>query len=89
MMPPLVIPVFGQRPPAPKASAAPKLDTRLVAALRWDFEIGLLSMAQVVEKYRLVVSAPTARAIMNRKTYTDVQPARNALAWCKRSWRLT
>lgn len=64
------------------------LDKRLAAAVRYDYEVALLSMADVVHKYRLVISAATARDIMNGLIYPEVKSAHHALAWCKRSWRI-
>lgn len=88
----LSIPVFIQRERRPRASKAPPvtpaINTRLIAAVRWDFERGLLSVAQLVQKYRLVMAANDVRAIASHLVYPGVKPQRNALAWCKRSWRL-
>lgn len=72
-----------------KATRAPQehLDRRLVAAIRYDYEVALMSMADVVRKYHLVVSAWTARRIMHGDVYKEVKAAHHRLAWCKRSWR--
>lgn len=63
------------------------LHPRLVATIRWDYEIGLLSRADVVRKYRLVVSQASAYQTMAGTIYPDVKPMRHRLAWAKLSWR--
>jgi hypothetical protein len=63
------------------------LDRRIVEAIRYDFEIGLMTMAQVVRKYHGVVAASTARDIMNRTTYPEVKAVYHPLGYCKRFWR--
>jgi len=63
------------------------LHPRLVAAVRWDYEVGLVSCAEVVRKYRLVMGESAARRIMSREVQPEVAPVRHALAWAKTSWR--
>lgn len=63
------------------------LRPRLVAAVRWDYEVGLLSRAEVVHKYRLVIAKSTAYQIMAGTLYPDVAPVRHSRAWAKLSWR--
>jgi hypothetical protein len=63
-----------------------RLHPRLVAAIRYDYEVALLDMAQVVRKYRLVVNETTAREIMNGVAYPEVKAEHHRLAWCKKSW---
>ena len=60
---------------------------RLVAAVRWDYEIGLLSQAEIARKYRLVMHATTAYDICARRIHPDVVPMQNPVAWAKLSWR--
>lgn len=59
----------------------------LVAAVRWDYEVGLQSQAEIARKYRLVMHATTAYDICARRIHPDVVPVRNNLAWAKLSWR--
>ena len=63
------------------------LHPRLVAAVRWDYEYGLLSHAQLVHKYRLVLSPAGVRGIIYGDTQPQVKAAKHALAWAKTSWR--
>lgn len=86
-MTPLPIPVFTSLRPAPPAPRS-VFHRRLVAAVRWDYEVGLMSQADLVRKYRLVISSAVVREIANGQYQSDVPAARCALAWCKRSWRL-
>ena len=60
---------------------------RLVAAVRWDYEIGLMSRADLVRKYHMVLGLTSVYAICNGTLQPGVASARHALAWCKRSWR--
>lgn len=63
------------------------LHPRLVAAVRWDYEYGLLSHAQLVHKYRLVLQANSIRGIIYGETQPQIKAAKHALAWAKTSWR--
>lgn len=87
-MTPLAIPVFTARPAPARQAANRALHPRLVAAIRWDYEYGLMSRAEVVAKYRLVAGRDTVRDILERAAYPEVKAQRHALAWCKRTWRL-
>lgn len=59
----------------------------LVAAVRWDYEVGLQSQAEIARKYRQVMHPATAYGICARRIHPDVAPVRNNLAWAKLSWR--
>lgn len=77
-MTPLAVPVFIQGKPR---GAKPELPARVVGALRWDYEVGLMSMADVARKYSGIMHPATARRIMNRTSYPDVKSVRNTAAW--------
>ena len=74
--PPLVIP----RLIAPRMAANATPD-RMVAAVRWDYEYGLLSMAQCVERYGTVIGANTVRDICAGHIRPDVKASRMKLLW--------
>lgn len=59
----------------------------LVAAVRWDYEVGLQSQAEIARKYRQVMHSTTVYDICAGRIYADVAPVRNNLAWAKLSWR--
>jgi hypothetical protein len=82
----LDIPRFLDTPMPRQVDGRGRLDRRIVEAVRYDYEIGLLSMAQVVRKYARVIGADAARDIMNRTTYPEVKPKRHPLGWCE-NWR--
>lgn len=63
------------------------MHTRLVAAVRWDYEIGLMSCADIARKYHQVMHHSTVYNICSRDIYPHVAPVRHALAWAKQSWR--
>lgn len=88
-MTPLAIPIFTAQPAAPARQAANRsLHPRLVAAIRWDYEYGLMSRADVAAKYRLVAGKSCVYDILSGDSYAEVKAQRHALAWCKRTWRL-
>jgi hypothetical protein len=62
------------------------LRSRLVAAIRWDYEHGLLSMADVVRKYRQVASERVVRGIMRGETDPGVKAFKDPVAWARTSW---
>lgn len=70
---------FRYKPAQPKVCSG--LRKRIVAAIRWDFEVGLVSTADLVEKYRRVASADQVRGIVGRLMDPDVPPARAEHAW--------
>lgn len=74
--PPLVIP----RLIAPR-TAGNATPARLVAAVRWDYEYGLLSMAQCVARYSTLLAADTVRDICAGRTHPDVKASRLKLLW--------
>ncbi len=84
----LQIPIFTAREPKPLGRPPDALHPRLVAAVRWDFDIGLLSVSQLVDKYRLVLSRHHVEQIANGKSHPTIKAERCALAWCKRKWRI-
>lgn len=61
-----------------RANAAPD---RLVAAVRWDYEYGLLSQAQCVERYSTLLGAHTVRDICAGRIHPDVKASRLKLLW--------
>lgn len=77
----LHIPVFTSLP-----ATASGLHPQLVAAVRWDYVVGLFSHADIVHKYRLVLDVDTARAICAGYVDAHIMPARHVLAWSKTSW---
>ena len=54
---------------------------RLVAAVRWDYEYGLLSVAQCVERYSTLLGAGTVRDICAGRSHPDVKASRLKLLW--------
>lgn len=74
--PPLVIP----RLIAPRTAGNATPD-RLVAAVRWDYEYGLLSMAQCVERYSTLLGTDTVRDICAGRIHPDVKASRLKLLW--------
>ena len=74
--PPLVIP----RLIAPRTAGNPT-PARLVAAVRWDYEIGLMSVAQCIERYSTLLSAHTVRDICAGRAHPDVKASRMKLLW--------
>lgn len=66
----------------------PKYPDALVAAVRWDYEYGLLSIAQLVDRYRQVMNQNTVRGVAFGTTRSEVKAARNVRAWCNPKWRL-
>lgn len=74
--PPLVIP----RLIAPRTGGNP-VPARLVAAVRWDYEVGLLSVAQCVERYSTLLAADTVRDICAGRIHPDVKASRLKLLW--------
>jgi hypothetical protein len=75
--PPLVIP----RLIAPHHHGGDTTPARLVAAIRYDYEIGLLSMAQCAERYNTLVSARMVRDICYGHAHPDVKASRMKLLW--------
>lgn len=73
-------------PVPPKPDGRRNLDRRIVEAIRYDYEIALLSMADVARKYRDVLHPDSARDIMNRATYPGVEPVYHHLGYCLK-WR--
>jgi hypothetical protein len=74
--PPLVIP----RLIAPR-TGGDTTPARLVAAIRYDYEIGLLSTAQCVERYSTVLGARMVRDICYGHAHPDVKASRLKLLW--------
>jgi len=74
--PPLVIP----RLIAPRTAGNPT-PARVVAAVRWDYEYGLLSMAQCAERYSSLLCAHTVRDICAGRIHPDVKASRLKLLW--------
>jgi len=74
--PPLVIP----RLIAPRTAGNPT-PARLVAAVRWDYEIGLMSVAQCAERYSTLLSAHTVRDICADRIHPGVKASRLKLLW--------
>lgn len=54
---------------------------RLVAAVRWDYEYGLLSMAQCADRYSTLLASSTVRDICAGRIYPDVKASRLKLLW--------
>lgn len=57
------------------------LRARLVAAIRWDFEIGLQSTADLVVKYRDVASAEQVRGICGNTLDKGVRAQHAPYIW--------
>jgi hypothetical protein len=74
--PPLVIP----RLIAPRTAGNPTPD-RLVAAVRWDYEYGLLSVAQCVERYSTLLAHQVVRDICAGRIHPGVKASRLKLLW--------
>lgn len=74
---PVRIPRFLQ--PKPRGNALP---ARLVAAVRYDYEIGLMQLADVVRRYSTLLAADTVRDICAGRIYPEVKASR-----CKLNWR--
>lgn len=74
--PPLVIP----RLIAPRTAGNATPD-RLVAAVRWDYEYGLLSVAQCVERYSTLLGAQRVREICAGQIHPGVKASRLKLLW--------
>ena len=74
--PPLVIP----RLIAPR-TAGNVTPARLVAAIRWDYEIGLLSAAQCAARYSTLLAADTVRDICAGRIHPDIKASRLKLLW--------
>lgn len=74
--PPLVIP----RLIAPRTAGNATPD-RLVAAVRWDYEYGLLSVAQCVARYSTLLAHDTVRDICAGRIHPDVKASRMKLLW--------
>jgi len=62
------------------------LHSRLVAAIRYDYEVGLESQAAIAQKYRQVAGFSTVLNICARRIHPDVEPIKHATAWAKLSW---
>jgi len=76
-LPPLVIP----RLVAPRITARHATPDRLVAAVRWDYEVGLLSIAQCIERYSTLLAHDTVRDICAGRIHPDVKASRLKLLW--------
>lgn len=83
----IAIPVFRDLAPAPQRNVV-RIPPALVAAVRWDYEYGLMAQGDLVAKYRLVLSESSVRGIASGRRHPEVKARRQALAWCKNSWRL-
>jgi hypothetical protein len=80
---PTFLPSAGDRLAVP----AP-LPRSLVAAIRWDYEYGLLSQNDLVRKYAEVASATSVRGIASLRRHPDILAVRNDGAHCNPKWRL-
>lgn len=65
---------------APRTGGNPIPD-RVIAAIRWDYECNLLSMAQCVERYSTLVHAGAVRDICARRWRPDVTASKYELLW--------
>lgn len=65
-------------PPSRQGNPTP---ARVVAAIRWDYEVGLLSVAQCVARYSTLVSDRTVRGICAGTIQPDVKASRFDLLW--------
>lgn len=74
--PPLVIP----RLIAPRTAGNPTPD-RLVAAVRWDYEYGLLSVTQCIARYSTLLGGQTVRDICAGRIHPGVKASRLKLLW--------
>lgn len=74
--PPLVIPRL-----IPPRTAGNPTPARLVAAVRWDYEVGLLSMSQCIDRYSTLLGADTVRDICADRIHPGVKASRLKLLW--------
>jgi len=74
-------PVERQPIPAP-------LPVALVAAIRWDYEYGLMSQVDLVRKYRDVASEGSVRGIASLRRHPSTLARRNDGAATNPKWRL-
>jgi len=74
--PPLVIP----RLIPPRTAGNPTPD-RLVAAVRWDYEVGLMSVAQCVARYSTLLGKQVVYDICAGRIHPDVKASRLKLLW--------
>ena len=80
----LDIPTFLAPPAKPPRPAKPSgINKRLVAAVRWDYETGMLSWAQMQKKYSLALSPGQVRGILAYTIDPDIKPARSVALWRK------
>jgi hypothetical protein len=74
----LVIPRLIPSSSATRGQPAP---ARLVAAVRYDYEIGLLSVAQCVARYSTLAGRSLVQDICAGRAYPDVKASRMKLLW--------
>jgi len=74
--PPLVIPRL-----IPLRTAGNPTPARLVAAVRWDYEVGLLSVAQCAERYSTLLGKQVVYDICAGRIHSDVKASRLKLLW--------
>jgi len=63
------------------ATRGRSMPDRLVAAVRWDYEYGLMSVAQCVERYSSLLCAHTVRDICAGRMHPGVKASRMKLLW--------
>lgn len=66
----------------PRRPGVQQVPARLVAAVRYDYEIGLMQLADVVRRYSTLLAADTVRDICAGRIYPEVKASR-----CKLNWR--
>lgn len=74
-------------PPAPVAEHyedGDSLPAGVIAAIRYDYEVALLAMCDVVRKYTEIVGRSTAERIMKGQIHPEIRAAHHRLAWCLR-----
>jgi hypothetical protein len=54
---------------------------RVIAAVRWDYEVGLLSLAQLRERYGSILVASTINDIAAGRLRPDIKASRFVVKW--------
>lgn len=76
----LIIPTF--LPPKQHGNAA---DRRLVGAIRYDYEVGLLAPADIVRKYAELLNRTTVYEVLNYTCQVEVRAAHCSITWLLRN----
>ena len=60
-------------------------DRRLVAAIRYDYEIGLWAPADIVRKYAPLMCTTSVYAVLNYTSQPEVRAAQCSMTWLLRN----